>query len=82
MMYVSDRNVDSICDTALAFFVMKLPYKLNHSEGSDKATDIRCDACLDTLILQSFAYAGDTMRALLGLIFEVRDRDDFRSRRM
>lgn len=40
MMYVSERSPDSICDTALAFFVIKSLYALIHRGGSDSAFDV------------------------------------------
>jgi len=35
MMYVKERRVDSICDTWLAFLVMKSSYLCSHFGGTD-----------------------------------------------
>jgi len=52
MMYVKDRNPDSICDTALAFLVINSPYMLNHFGGTDKEPGIRLDALTFNSILR------------------------------
>lgn len=46
MMYVSDRSADSICETALAFLVMKSEYMPSHRVGSDSTWPVVCVACL------------------------------------
>jgi hypothetical protein len=46
MMYVSDRNADSICVTALLFFVMKSLYMPSHPAGIDSTSPVFCVACL------------------------------------
>jgi hypothetical protein len=46
MIYVNDRSADSICDTALEFFVMNSEYIPNHFGGMDKTAVVRCCACL------------------------------------
>lgn len=44
MMYVKDRNPDSICETALAFLVMKSPYRLSHCVEDSEAANVCADA--------------------------------------
>lgn len=46
MIYVSDRSADSICVTALLFFVMKSEYMPSHCVGMDSTSVVRCVACL------------------------------------
>lgn len=46
MMYVSERSADSICVTALLFFVMKSEYMPSHLGGSDSTSPVFCVACL------------------------------------
>ena len=46
MMYVSERNADSICDTALLFLVMKSEYMPSHLGGCDNTSVVFCAACL------------------------------------
>jgi hypothetical protein len=46
MMYVSDRNADSIWDTALLFLVMKSEYMLSHLVGCDSTSVALCVASL------------------------------------
>lgn len=46
MMYVNDRSADSICDTALLFFVMKSEYMPSHFGGIDRTSPVFCVACL------------------------------------
>ena len=41
MMYVSDRNADSICVTALLFLVMKSEYMPSHCVGMDSTSVVR-----------------------------------------
>ena len=45
-MYVSDRSADSICVTALLFFVMKSEYMPSHPAGIDNTSPVFCVACL------------------------------------
>ncbi|KAF2002985.1 hypothetical protein P154DRAFT_107883 [Amniculicola lignicola CBS 123094] len=45
-MYVNDLSADSICDTALAFLVMKSEYIPIHLGGSDRTSVVRWVACL------------------------------------
>ena len=42
MIYVSDRNADSICDTALLFLMMKSEYMLSHLVGCDSTSVTLC----------------------------------------
>jgi hypothetical protein len=60
MMYVSERNADSICDTALAFLVMKSEYIPSHFGGMDRASLVRCVACLYIVLtpMDEWAYRG------------------------
>jgi len=46
IIYVSDRSADSICVTALLFFVMKSEYMPSHRGGSDSTSPVFCVACL------------------------------------
>lgn len=46
MIYVSDRNADSICDTALLFLVMNSEYMPNHLVGCDSTSVAFCVASL------------------------------------
>ena len=46
MIYVNDRSADSICDTALEFFVIKSEYIPSHFGGKDKTSVVRWVACL------------------------------------
>jgi hypothetical protein len=46
MIYVKDRSADSICDTALEFFVMKSEYIPSHFGGMDRTAVVRSVACL------------------------------------
>lgn len=46
IIYVSDRSADSICDTALLFFVMNSEYIPSNLGGSDRTSVVRRVACL------------------------------------
>lgn len=46
MIYVKERNADSICDTALEFFVMNSEYIPTHCDGRDKTSAVLWVACL------------------------------------
>lgn len=51
IMYVSDRNADSICDTALLFLVMKSEYMPSHLVGCDRTSVALCVASLIIFVL-------------------------------
>lgn len=46
MIYVNDRSADSICETALLFFVINSEYMPSHLVGCDSTSVALCVASL------------------------------------
>lgn len=69
-MYVSDRSADSICDTALLFFVMKSEYMPSHLGGRDRTSPVFCVACLYILEVQPVQRARRAVECAMGVMLE------------
>ena len=69
-MYVNDRSADSICDTALLFFVMKSEYMPSHFGGKDRTSPVFCVACLYMSKVQPYQWARQAVECVMGVVLE------------